>query len=106
MITVQLLVEWAVRSAVLVGLGVLLPRLLRVKDPSIRLAVCIAVVCGSLAMPLVSTAFPKWPVSVLPAAESSIEAVVPAPIPASAGVVRSQHQSSTNLGTSLGARPP
>lgn len=64
MITGSFLIEWAIRSSVLIGSGAVLLWLLRVKDPSIRLAACIAVVCGSLAMPLFTAALPKLPVAI------------------------------------------
>lgn len=64
MITGSFLIEWAIRSSVLIGAGAALLWLLRVKDPSIRLAACIAAVCGSLCLPLLTTAFPKLPVVV------------------------------------------
>jgi Zn-dependent protease with chaperone function len=59
MTNIQLLAEWALRSSILVLGGAVLLRILRVKDPSIRLAAWIAVLCGSLAIPVVMTALPK-----------------------------------------------
>jgi hypothetical protein len=38
MTTIQALGEWAIRSSILILSGALLLRVLRVKDPSIRLA--------------------------------------------------------------------
>lgn len=67
MSTANVLVEWAIRSSVLIGSAALLLWLLRVKDASIRLAVCIAALCGSLAMPLLTAALPGLPVLVRPA---------------------------------------
>lgn len=92
MMSAQFLAEWAVRSSILISFGALLPRLLRVKDPSIRLAACMAVVCGSLAIPLLSSAFPKWPLSIAPVAESSLQFAVPAPIAVYAGVPQESQQ--------------
>lgn len=66
MITGSFLIEWAIRSSVLIGSGAVLLWLLRVKDPSIRLAACIAAVCGSLAMPLLTAALPTLPMAVMP----------------------------------------
>jgi protein-disulfide isomerase-like protein with CxxC motif len=67
MITENFLIEWAIRSSVFIGSGAVLLWLLRVKDPSIRLAACIAAVCGSLSIPLLTAAFPKLPVFVMQA---------------------------------------
>ncbi len=97
MITAQFLLGWAVRSSILIGLGVLLPRLLRVKNPSIRLAVCIAAVCGSLGMPVIGTAFPTWRVSVIPAAEPSAHLSVPMTVAASHGALQPQPQSTDDI---------
>jgi hypothetical protein len=59
MITTQLLGEWALRSSILILSGTLLLRVFRVKDPSIRLAAWTALLCGSLAIPVLSSALPK-----------------------------------------------
>jgi hypothetical protein len=67
MITANFLIEWAIRSSVLIGSGAVILWVLRVKDPSIRLAACIAAVCGSLSMPLLTAALPKLPVFVMQA---------------------------------------
>jgi len=64
MSTANILVEWALRSSVLIGAAALLLWLLRVKDASIRLAVCIAALCGSLAMPLLTASLPGLPLLV------------------------------------------
>ena len=56
MTAVQFLVEWALRSSILILSGALLLRALRVKDPSIRLAAWTAILCGSLAMPQIGRA--------------------------------------------------
>lgn len=79
MITASFLLEWAVRSAVLTGLATLLPRLARVKNPSIRLTACIAAVCASLAMPLFNAVVPKWPVRLIPTVESKPAAPISMP---------------------------
>jgi len=69
MTAIQFLTEWALRSGILILAGTLLLWLLRVKDPSIRLAACIAILCGSLAVPLLTAAIPRtevpMPVAVL-----------------------------------------
>jgi hypothetical protein len=69
MTTIQFLAEWALRSSVLILAGTLLLWLLRIKDPSVRLAACIAMLCGSLAVPMLTGAIPHtavpMPVTVL-----------------------------------------
>jgi multidrug efflux system membrane fusion protein len=67
------LAEWALRSSVLIPSGGLLLWALRVKDPSIRLAAWIALLCGSIAMPLFTASAPKMPVV-------TINRVVEAPV--------------------------
>ena len=64
MITISFLGEWALRSALLIAAGGLLLRLLRVKDASVRLAAWTAMLCGSLALPLLTVTLPKAPVTV------------------------------------------
>ncbi len=59
--TVPFLAEWALRSSIVILTGGLLLLVLRVKDPSIRLAALTAMLCASLAMPLVSVSVPKAP---------------------------------------------
>lgn len=58
---IQFLAEWALRSSILIGIGGLLLLLLRVKDPSIRLAAWTAMLGASLAMPLFMASVPKAP---------------------------------------------
>ncbi|MGJ5819985.1 M56 family metallopeptidase [Paludibaculum fermentans] len=83
MITGYFLIEWAIRSSVLIVSGAVLLWLLRVKDPSIRLAACIAAVCGSLAMPLFTAALPKLPVVVMQAsAAPTLNGTAPMDAPA------------------------
>jgi len=66
MTTILFLAGWAVRSSVLILMGALLLRVLGVKDPSIRLAAWIAVLCGSLALPVLGVLLPNTLPSVLP----------------------------------------
>jgi beta-lactamase regulating signal transducer with metallopeptidase domain len=61
MTAIGFLVEWALRSAVLILSGALLLRASRVKDPSIRLAVWTAILSGSLAIPLLAATLPGVP---------------------------------------------
>ncbi len=71
MTTIQFLAEWAVRSSVLVLAGALVLWVLRVKDSSIRLAAWVALLCGSVALPLMTVSLPVVPVTVVrPVAES------------------------------------
>ena len=58
MITVQFLTGWAIRSSILVASGFALMKLFRMRDPAVRLAVCTALLCGSLAIPLLSVSVP------------------------------------------------
>jgi RND family efflux transporter MFP subunit len=59
MTTIEFLAEWAVRSSVLILGGALLLWVLRVKDASIRLAAWTAVLCGSLAVPVLTASLPR-----------------------------------------------
>ena len=62
MITVHFLAEWALRSSILSASGFAVMKILRVKDPAVRLAVCTAMLCGSLAVPLLTVSLPTIPV--------------------------------------------
>ena len=96
MITIQFLVEWALRSSLLILTGALLLWALRVKDPSIRLAAWTAMLCGSLAMPLFTLVAPKVPLAVMRGAARPVEApVVKAAAPASKPAVSRQSDSIT-----------
>lgn len=68
MTTLQFLAEWALRSSILILLGALLLRALRVKDASIRLAAWTVLLFGSLAIPLLTAWLPKVSVVVTPSA--------------------------------------
>jgi multidrug efflux system membrane fusion protein len=78
MTTILFLAEWAVRSSILILTGALLLWALRMKDPSIRLAAWTAVLCGSLAIPVMTTALPKIPVTVMRATTAPRVAAAPA----------------------------
>ena len=65
MTTLQFLAEWALRSSILILSGALLLRALRVKDPSIRLAAWTAMLCGSLAIPALTAALPRVPLTMM-----------------------------------------
>lgn len=92
MTTILFLGEWAARSSILILAGALLLRLLRVKNPSVRLIAWTAMLAGSLAIPVLTTIVPGLPLAVLrvpvqPAAVSAVMggATPPAiPEPASA----------------------
>ncbi len=56
------MIEWALRSAILILAGAALLTALRIKDASIRLAVWTAILFGSLAIPVMTTALPVLPV--------------------------------------------
>ena len=68
MITILFPAEWALRSSILILIGALLLRVLRVKDPAIRLAAWTVMLFGSLAIPALSVALPEVPVMVMRAA--------------------------------------
>ena len=59
MSAVPFLAGWALRSAMLILSGALLLRALRVRDAAIRLAAWIAMLCGSLAVPLLTATLPE-----------------------------------------------
>lgn len=63
--------EWAMRSALLIAVGALLLRALRVNDPAVRLAVWTALLAGSLSLPLLTAALPH--IALRPALPSPIE---------------------------------
>ena len=62
MITVGFLADWALRSTGLIASGALLLKVLRVKDPSVRLAAWTAILCCSSALPLLTVSLPAIPV--------------------------------------------
>jgi RND family efflux transporter MFP subunit len=76
MTTIQFLAEWTLRSSILILSGALLLWVLRVKDPSIRLAAWTAMLCGSLAMPLFTGVAPKVTLSVMHETARPVEARV------------------------------
>ena len=76
MTTIQLLAEWALRSSILVLSGALLLRVLRVKDPSIRLAAWTAMLVASLAIPVLTSTLPGL---LLAVPEAPLQAKTPAP---------------------------
>jgi multidrug efflux system membrane fusion protein len=84
MTTIQFLAEWALRSSVLILSGALLLRALRVADPAVRLAAWTVMLCGSLAIPALSAAFPKLPIEMI---RWAAPRVAPRPVeePAAAG---------------------
>jgi hypothetical protein len=64
MTTVQFLIDWAIRSSILILCGALLLRVLRVRNSSIRLAAWTAMLCGSLMIPGLNAALPRLPIAV------------------------------------------
>jgi RND family efflux transporter MFP subunit len=64
MSTIPFLAEWAIRSAFLILSGTLMLRVLRVKDPAIRLAAWTAMLCISLVIPVLNAALPGLPLKV------------------------------------------
>lgn len=69
MIAIRFLLEWALRSSILILSGAALLRVFRVKDSSIRLAAWTAMLLGSLAMPALTGALPGMPLSIPKTAE-------------------------------------
>jgi beta-lactamase regulating signal transducer with metallopeptidase domain len=61
MMTIQFLIDWALRSSILILSGALLLWASRVKDPSIRWVAWTAMLCGSLSIPLLTVALPGIP---------------------------------------------
>ncbi len=74
MIGIAFLVEWALRSFLLIGSGALLLGALRVKDPSARWAAWTAMLCASLVIPALTVALPKVPLPFLRVALVRVEA--------------------------------
>jgi uncharacterized protein (TIGR03435 family) len=95
MTTIQFLAEWALRSSILILSGTLLLWVLRVKDPSIRLAAWTAMLCGSLAIPALTATLPKVPLTVIrvPARPVTVPAIVNEAPPALAHLEFSQDHS-------------
>ena len=62
---IEFLAEWALRSSILIFGGALLIWLTRIKDPAIRLAGWIALLLGSLLIPVMTMTLPVLPVRVL-----------------------------------------
>ncbi len=87
MTTIRFLAEWTLRSSILILAGAALLRALRVKDPAVRLAAWAAALCGSLAIPLLTSMAPAvhLPMPVAPEAAVSVSPSVaitnvPAPV--------------------------
>jgi hypothetical protein len=65
MTALQFLAEWVLRSSILILGGTLLLWVLRVKDPSFRLAAWTGMLCGSLAIPALMMVAPSVPLTVM-----------------------------------------
>ncbi|HEV2447731.1 MAG TPA: M56 family metallopeptidase, partial [Candidatus Sulfopaludibacter sp.] len=87
MITVRFLVEWAVRSSILIGSGALVLWVVRVKAPAVRLACWTAMLCGSLAIPALMAALPGVPLPGVPAGILRTPATQPLHLDASPALV-------------------
>jgi beta-lactamase regulating signal transducer with metallopeptidase domain len=88
MITVSFLAGWALRSAILIVSGVVLLKMLRVKDASVRLAAWTAILCGSLAIPLLTVSLPAMPVPTRAAVIPQAPVYNRAPLPSATAVYR------------------
>ena len=73
------LAQWGLRSAILIGSGAILLQLLKVKDPAVRLAACTAVLCVSLALPVLRISLPSLPVLARTVAATPMPSPNPAP---------------------------
>jgi hypothetical protein len=71
MSTVGFLAGWALRSSILIVCGAVLMKVLRVTDPAVRLAAWTAMLCGSLAIPILTAS--------LPAMAHTVTSAVPEP---------------------------
>jgi len=105
MTTIQFLAEWGLRSSILILSGAVLLWALRVKDPAIRLTAWTAMLCGSLAIPVLAAALPKVPLAMVRRAVPRVAArpvaepvVVPGAAPAPIGLVSSQGSNSAKSG--------
>ncbi len=76
MTSIQFLAQWAIRSSVLILAGALLLWVLRVKSSSIRLAVWTALLCASLALPVLTGVLPRLPLVMKQAAPARVEAPI------------------------------
>ncbi len=85
---IQFLAEWAIRSSVLILAGALMLWVLRVKSSSIRLAVWTALLCASLALPVLTEALPSLPLALKQAAPALVEA--PIAVDDSPGIIQSE----------------
>jgi len=105
MTTIQFLAEWAFRSSILILSGALLLWVLRVKSPSIRLAAWTAMLCGSLAIPAITTALPKVPLAVMRVAARPADApVVHEAAPAEEPAVSAQDAGVADPGAGVSGR--
>jgi len=83
---IEFVTVWAIRSSVLIAVGALVLVVLRVKDSSIRLAVWVALLCGSSVIPLMMVTLPFVDVTVerpvpAPVADFVGAPIVPLPVP-------------------------
>ena len=76
MSTVPFLLEWALRSMILIAIGVLLLWALRVKDPSIPWAAWTAMLCASLAIPVLTLTAPTLTIPIIRVAAPHPEASI------------------------------
>jgi beta-lactamase regulating signal transducer with metallopeptidase domain len=63
MMVLLFVAEWALRSSVLICIGALVLWAVRVKSPSVRLAVCTGMLCASLAVPALTLVLPGLPLT-------------------------------------------
>src|SRR5215471_13157293 len=73
MIAIQFLMEWALRSSILILCGAAVLRALRVKDASIRMAAWTAMLFGSLAIPALTVMLPDMSLIIPRAAAAPLQ---------------------------------
>lgn len=64
----QFLAEWTFRSGIIIATGAALLWVLRLKNPSVKLAAWTAILCASLLLPLLGNGLPKISLRIMPAA--------------------------------------
>jgi hypothetical protein len=113
MSTVPFLVDWALRSMILIAIGVMLLWALRVKDPSIRWVAWTAMLCASLAIPVLTLTAPALRMPIMrvaaphPEAWMAPETAAPELVPAPSRSDRAPADRNTGVPAALtGPEPP
>lgn len=101
MTTLWFVGEWALRSSIVIAAGTLLLRACRVKNSSVRLAVYVALLCGSLAVPVITSAMPGLTFVIRPAPTAAPAPVVTKQLPSFIDVPTTPVQASLSPRASL-----